>query len=264
MMHEDYLYVIDDGSSDQIGDSSEPESGSPILQTELSLWKHSISVHESLPIFILQLHGEGDVFTGLSIIDSSAGTVVYEIDLTETGGILKERFMVEAIDMDFDGYRDIDIFTGSGGTWKQNHLYIMWSPETGNFTGDIHNLASLGLPKFDADKKLVYSMQRGSAIDHWDYMHKYIDGVLTVIEETATNNVWLRTNEQKEQVRAVIPIYDESHTLIHYYRKALDESTMQLQTVEEAFRLYIPNEWELIAEYDGDSEVGRVLKEMID
>jgi len=138
----------------------------------------------------------------------------------------------------------------------------MWNPETCNFIEDIYDLASLGLPQFDADKELIYSMQRGSAVDHWEYTHKYIGGILTTIEETGTEAIRTKTDE-KPQILAIIPMYDESHTLIYYYRKVMNENMMRLKTVEEKFRLYSTDEWELIAEYDGDSDVGSAIKKIM-
>lgn len=105
-------------------------------------------------------------------------------------GIRKDLFFVEIQDMDFDGYQDIAIFTGYGRNWKKDCIYIMWNPDEATFVGDIYGLSALGLPTFDANTKLVHSIQRASADDHWSYKHQHIDGELVTIEEVADNLVW--------------------------------------------------------------------------
>lgn len=240
---------------------SQPEPDSQVQHVGLEAWEQSISIHGSLPDYKLRLYGDDDVFTDLSIVDPSTGAVVYE-DHFDPGiyAIAKEQFTVEIIDMDFDGYQDIDIFTGFGGNWKQNHIYIMWNPDTESFVGDAYGLAALGLPKFDADNKLVYSMDRASAADHWYYTHQYIEGELVTIEEVSDNCVWKNWlhDSTKEQIKALEPLYEESSTFMHFTKKQLDESTMKLVVAEEKYVLFTGNVE--VAEYAPGSEMGLLLR----
>jgi hypothetical protein len=214
-----------------------------------------------MPDFMLRLHGGQSFFTKLFIVDSTTGAIAYEADFSDTGGILKNSFTVEMKDMDFDGYQDIEIYTGYAGNWKKDYKYIMWSPSKSSFAGDVYNLAGLGLPTFDTKQELVHSMSRVSAADHWFYTHKYMDGELVVVEEVSDNCVWdywlddMAINKLAE----LEPLYAEGGAFMHYTKKRLDEETMGLVVVEEKFTLLIDGN--KVAEYLPGSEIGLLLAE---
>ncbi|WRS27185.1 hypothetical protein U6B65_12755 [Oscillospiraceae bacterium MB08-C2-2] len=231
-------------------------------QPEPNLWEHPISIREGMPVFTLQLRGEQDIFTQLSVINTSTGAIAYQMELDESNWIHKDRFVVGTIDMDFDGYPDIDIETGFGGNWKKYHIYLMWDPGAANFVGDIYGLAGLGLPSFDGEKKIVSSMARASASDHWYYKHRYIDGQLVTIEEEALNGVrdLYNDNLAKEQIKTLEPLYDEERTdFIQSVRKQLDEETMKTVVTEVKFLLLDISEVKILAEYAPDSTIGLLL-----
>jgi hypothetical protein len=229
---------------------------------EPDFWEQTISIHESLPEFALQLRGTDnqDVFTELSIVDFSTGEVIYEEQLdSDEYGIHRERFEIEIIDMDFDSYQDIEVFTGYGGNWEKDYIYIMWDPDLGSFIGDIYGLSGLGLPTFDAEQKLVCSMNRTSAADHWFYKHQYIKGELVTIEEVSDNCVWdyWLDDSVKEQIRALELLYEQDSTFTHYTKKQLDKNAMELVIVEDKYVLF--SDKNKVAEYPPDSEIGLLL-----
>ena len=209
-------------------DGMNPAQHAPMQEgMESDFWEQIVSVHESLPEFILQLRGDGDDFTELSIVNSSTGAVVYQdyFNIEDIWGIRKDIFAVELIDMDFDGYQDIEIFTGYGGNWKKDYIYIMWDPDGSTFVGDIYGLGGLGLPTFDAEQQLVHSMERASANDHWFYTHQYMNGELVTIEEEALNGVQGLYHDYltRGKIKMLEPLYDEDHTaFIQYIRKKLN------------------------------------------
>ncbi len=243
-------------------DEMNPAQHAPMQEgVEFDFWEQIVSVHESLPEFILQLRGEGDDFTELSIVNSSTGAVVYQdyFNIEDMWGIRKDVFAVELIDMDFDGYQDIQIFTGYGGNWKNDYIYIMWSADEASFVGDIYGLSSLGLPTFDVEQRLVHSIQRASAADHWFYAHQYINGELVTIEEISDNCVWDHwlDDSAKEQIKILEPLYETDSTFMHFTKKQLDENTMELVIVEEKYVLF--TDQVEAAEYSSDSEMGLLL-----
>jgi hypothetical protein len=246
---EDILYVY-------------PETSPP----ESDTWEQAFSVHENLPEFILQLRGEEtqDVFTALSIKNASTGAVVYQDDFRYDDGlwgIRKDIFSVETVDMDFDGYRDIQIFAGYNGTWRKYTIFILWDSATSAFVGDVYSLGALGNPSFDAESKLVHSMERASAVDHWFFTHEYIDGKLVTTKEESFNRV--RENDLEdsivERLKELEPLYDGDETgFILHRTKQLDDKVKELTITEEKYTLNNRNGEEL-AEYTLDSEIGMIL-----
>lgn len=179
-------------------------------------------------------------------------------------GISKEIFDIELIDVDFDGNKDIKIYGGDNGNWNKFYFYVVWNADTGNFADDPYNLDSLGLPSFDEEKQLIYSMERGSAADHWYYTHKYIDGVLTLIEEVADNAVWEYSLDDSliETLKEIVPLFDSSGiTLTHWVKKQLDTDIMDMVVVEEKYVLY--KDGNLFEEYDIDSVIGMKLSQLL-
>lgn len=248
------------------------ESASSIIQNDaasqnsLSQQSNSITksiiVHESLPEFILELRGESDIFTELSIINSSTGLEVYQDHIEdEMWGIRKDIFTVECIDMDFDDYQDIEIFAGYNGLWKKHIIYIFWDKATSTFIDDNYGLGMLGNPSFDTEQKLVRSMVRGSAVDHWFYKHRYINGELLTIEEISFNyfNVNWLDNYGAEKLKTLEPLYDGDRTdFIHYIEKQLDDETMEMIIVENKYTLG-NKDGDVLAVYTLNSEVGLLL-----
>ncbi len=232
---------------------------------ESDFWEQSICVHESLPEFILQLCGDGGVFTDLSIVDPSGqAMLVYKFDIDNAWGIRKDLFSVEIQDMDFDGYQDIAIFTGYGRNWKKDYIYIMWSSDEANFVGDIYGLSNLGLPTFDADTKLVHSMQRASAGDHWSYKHQYIDGELVTKEEVADNLVWDLSKDEitQKQIAALEPLYNEEFSnFVLYQKKQLNTDSGEMVVVDRKYILYHKLDYDKTMEYSPDSEIGMLLEQ---
>lgn len=247
-----------------VGCSSVPRSDMSVQSSDSSnLWERNVTVHRDLPEFTVRLVGEGDRFTELEIINTDTGTVVYEDSfLVEPNQIYKGIFELQMVDVDFDGYKDIEIFGCYNGTWRKGYTYIIWDAGAGAFVRDSYGLEGLGLPGFDAENQLVYSFSRSSALDHWYYTHRYIDGVLTVVKAVAENGVWDNKLDQqaREQIKAMEPLYEEGTVFMRVTTRELDDATMELVQVEEKYIL-INVDGATLGEYTADSQLGVLLAE---
>ena len=214
---------------------------------------------------------DGDFFiTELVIINSETKELINRINLpnyTRSGEpIAGDKLDIEFIDVNFDGYNDLKIFDCPNGNWNIHYLYFLWDKNKNMYVPDTQELSELGLPRFDEEKQLVYSMNRGSAVDHSYYTHKYINGILTVIEEISESDVSFKDTVTDEQLASIVPILSNypSYTFIYNVTEKLNFNTSKMETVESKYQLYVPNDWTLIDEYDAKSDIGRQLEKLID
>jgi hypothetical protein len=213
----------------------------------------------------------GDIcITELVIINSETKEVINKINLPDYTLFgdppAGEKLDIEFIDVNFDGYNDIIIFDCPNGNWNIHYMYFLWDKNKNMFVPDTHGLSDLGLPRFDEEKQLVYSMSRSSAVDHNYYTHKYINGILTVIENISEGGVYFKDNVTDEQLASIVPIISKypSYTFLYNVTNKLNFNTSKMEIVESKYLLYVPNDWTLIGEYYADSETGRQLEKLID
>jgi len=246
-----------------------------IIESDVELlFETTAKINDSLSDFTFQgigyLEDENYKFQELIIINSETGQVInsfYLPNYTLFGELISgENLVIDFIDMNFDGYKDLRIFDRANGNWNLHYIYFLWDNDINAFVID-GQLGSLGLPRFDEEKQLIYSMARGSAADHWYYTHKYIDGVLTLIEEISNNAVRFE-NEINEKLAANIPILSEYQfwSFQLFIRYELNYDTLEMTAVERKYYLYIRNEneleWAFITEYEVDSEIGKQITEI--
>jgi len=229
-------------------------------------------IHKDVPDLLFRELGKKDdgnaSVTELVIVNSETKKAINKINLLDytlqgdppAGDTLD----IELIDVNFDGYKDIRIFDCYNGNWNKHYLYFVWDKSKNEYVPDTTGLRELGLPVFDEEKQLVSSMQRGSATDHEYYTHKYIKGVLTVIEEKSENAVWFKEGVTDKQLAAIVPALSQypSYTFMYHTVKKLNQNTSKMETVEAKYQLYIPNEWKLIGEYDANSNIGKKLEKL--
>jgi hypothetical protein len=237
--------------------------------------EHTSKIHKNVPDLLFRAMGnkdDGDIsVTELIIVNSETKEVINKINLLDytvdnTPPFIKDVSEIKFIDVNFDGYKDIQLFDRPNGNWNEHYLYFVWDKGKNKYVPDTQGLDELGLPQFDEEKQLVFSMQRSSATDHWYYTHKYIKGVLTVIEEKSENAVWFKEGVTDEQLAAIVPILSEypSNTFMYIAVKKLNQKTSKMEIVEAKYQLYVPNEWTLIEEYDANSDIGKQLEKLID
>ena len=231
-------------------------------------------IHKDMPdLFFREMGNKKDdeiFITELVIVNSETKEVINKINLLDYTLFgdppAGDKLDIEFIDVNFDGYKDIIIFDCPNGNWNIHYLYFLWDKGKNIYVPDTLGLGDLGLPSFDEEKQLVYSMSRGSAVDHNYYTHKYINGVLTVIESISESDVSFKDNVTDEQLASIVPILSEypSYCFLYNVTTKLNNNSSKMETVESKYLLYIPNDWILIGEYDADSDIGRQLEKLVD
>jgi hypothetical protein len=139
------------------------------------------------------------------------------------------------------------------------------------YVPDTQGLGDLGLPRFDEEKQLVFSMNRSGAARHWFYTHKYIKGILTVIEEVSETDVSFNDGVTSEQLASIVPVLSKypSYDFLYHVIKKINYTTSKMEIVESKYLLYVLYDydladWKVIGEYDADSNIGRQLEKLVD
>jgi hypothetical protein len=233
------------------------------------------NIHPNVPDLFFREMGnkkDDDIFiTELVIINYETKEVINKINLLDytlygdppNAG---DKLDIEFIDVNFDGYNDIKIFDCPSGNWNEHYLYFLWDNSKNTYVPDTQGLGDLGLPRFDEEKQLIFSMGRSGAVHHWFYTHKYIEGILTVIEEISENDVSFKDDVTDEQLASIVPVLSEypSYTFLYQVIKKINYNTAEMEIVESKYLLYVLDDWELIDEYDADSNIGGQLEKLVD
>lgn len=109
---------------------------------------------------------------------------------------------LDFIDLNFDGYFDLDLFISAGATGNYNSLYWLFEPDRNLFiyNAQLSNLVSLSV---DSSKKIIYSyIQPGDFYEYESETYKYINDNLTLIrKESFLRAIGKRYHEEKIYVR---------------------------------------------------------------
>lgn len=85
------------------------------------------------------------------------------------------------IDLNFDGYLDLDLFISSGANGNYNSLYWLFKPDKNLFVFS-KELSDLITVSVDSSEKLIYSdIKPGGAYEYISETYKYINHKLTLI-----------------------------------------------------------------------------------
>ena len=235
-------------------------------------------IHEDIPELLFREMGnikDGEIFiTELVIINSEKKEVINRINLLDYtlfgDPIADDKLDIEFIDVNFDGYNDIKIFDPSSvNYWNEHHLYFLWDKSRNMYVPDTQGLSDLGLPRFDEEEQLVYSMDKNGASNRNFYTHKYINGILTVIEDVSeTVDVSFKDNVTDEQLASIVPILSKypSYSFTYVVTKRLNYKTSKMETVESKYCLSVltDDDWTIIDEYDASSNIGKQLEKLVD
>ncbi len=175
---------------------------------------------------------------------------------------------IDFIDVNFDGYNDLKIFD-CNANWYEHNLYFLWDMGKNMYVSDTQGLSDLGLPRFDEEEQVVYSMDKSGAGNRNFYTHKYINGILTVIEDVSEiADISFKDNVTDEQLASIVPILSKysSYSFIYDVTKRLNYNTSKMETVESKYLLSVlnDNDWTIIDEYDADSDIGKQLEKLVD
>jgi hypothetical protein len=243
-----------------------------ILQVQL------YNIHQDIPNLFFQEMGnykDGDIFiTELDIINSETKEAINRINLLDYtldgDPIAGDKLEIDFIDVNFDGYNDLKIFDCPMGNWNLHYIYFLWDNSKKMYVPDTQGLSDLGLPGFDEEKQLVLSMSRGSAVDHTFYTHKYINGILTLIEEVAETDVSFKDDVTEDQLVSIVPILSKysEYSFTYSVTQRLNDKTSKMETVESKYFLFVQNgddnDWTIIDEFNVNSDIGKQLKKLFD
>jgi hypothetical protein len=233
-------------------------------------------IHEDIPKLFFREMGnikDGEIFiTELVIINSETKEVINRINLLDYtldgDPIAGDKLDIDFIDINFDGYNDLKIFD-CNVNWYEHNLYFLWDKSRNMYVPDIQGLSDLGLPRFDEEEQLVYSMDKSGADHRNFYTYKYINGILTLIEDISEiADVSFKSNVTDEQLASIIPILSKypSYSFTYDVIKKLNYNTFKMETVESKYLLSVlsDDDWKIIDEYDAGSNIGRQLEKLVD
>lgn len=169
----------------------------------------------------------------------------------------KETMGFELEDMNFDGYQDVRLYDTTNGNYLVEWIYLIWNPQKRQFEPD-ERLNEIPLANFNQEEKVIYGMTRGSASEHTYFTYRYEGQEILLMEEVSENQYYLM-EEEKEQLKEVLPSLPEKVGIFHIVREKRNMSSNEMETVENTLSLVIED---TIQEYSADSPVGRKLWEM--
>lgn len=127
---------------------------------------------------------------------------------------------LDFIDLNFDGYLDLDLFISAGATGNYNSLYWLFEPDSNLFiyNDQLSNLVSLSV---DSSQKLIYSyIKPGDAYEYESETYKYINGTLTLIrKESFLRAIGKKYHEKKiyERKQGKLRLISKKHEKIKGY-----------------------------------------------
>ncbi len=119
----------------------------------------------------------------LRIRGRGSNTVTQEIAIDEaypTDAPLDQRLSI--VDINFDGYPDIDLYAASGGAGPNDtHFFYIFDPieKTFQFNSKLSSLTQVAI---DPKKKIITSAYRDGCCSHSSETYSFIAGRLTLVE----------------------------------------------------------------------------------
>ncbi len=235
-------------------------------------------LREDMPEFTFNLAAYYDSERGTYALQSldvcNEDIVIQTISIPELsafGQTYIDDFMQDTLgfsleDVNFDGYQDIRLFDTSNGNYRQEYIYLVWDPKEEKFEQD-KRLNGISLASFDQEKKLIYGMERGSAVSHYYSTYQYIDGEIVEIQYVEEEGLYL-SDEEARQFCVAASGKEEAITYegTWFYQHVMErnESSGELETVSEEY-VFSPDEIEgskmgETLHVDVNSELGQKMK----
>ncbi|MFZ0420512.1 MAG: hypothetical protein WAM04_20585 [Candidatus Sulfotelmatobacter sp.] len=155
-------------------------------------------IDPDLALFTFHFAGQEDnSFGDLDVIESNTGDVVQTIEGTIGPSDIPmgtaANSVLNAVDANFDGYKDLQILSNCGATGNCSYDFYIYDPKKEEFLRNDF-LSDLGTPSFDAKKKQVTSSSNGSASDWQNETYQYENGGrYTLIHREVST--WDRNND---------------------------------------------------------------------
>ena len=204
----------------------------------------------------------------ITITDTSTGKAIQTISIpgltifgqTDISVYDKDTMGFQLEDMNFDGYKDIRLFDTQNGNYRQEWIYLIWKPEKNIFVDD-KRLNDISMANFDQENKLIYGMERGSAVDHYYSTYKYINGTPTLIATYSEEGLFLN-DEQIKKYLDLASVKTEATDFIafHEINSELDEKTGSMIITHDEIVVYANSDMlsdsDVIMKFDASSEIG--------
>ena len=98
------------------------------------------------------------------------------------GMIMGEEKLFNTVDVNFDGYADLEIYAHDGGAGPNyGNNYYIFNPQANRFDYN-ERLSDLSQPSIDAKAKLIHSYYRSGAASHGHETYAWRSGELTLVE----------------------------------------------------------------------------------
>jgi len=207
----------------------------------------------------------------ITVTDTSTGKAVQTISIpeltifgqTDISVYDKDTMGFQLEDMNFDGYKDIRLFDTQNGNYRQEWIYLIWNSEKNIFVDD-KRLNDISMANFDQENKLIYGMERGSAVDHYYSTSKYIDGTPTLIATYSEEGLFLNDDQIKKYLDLASVKTDVTDFMaFHEMNTELDEKTGSMITTSDEIVVYANSDMlsdsDVITKFDASSEIGLAI-----
>jgi hypothetical protein len=145
-------------------------------------------ISPNLPLFMFHFTGKSDNSLGdIEITEEPSTTIVQTIDGSDWGMVSSEseliRSLLTPVDVNFDGYNDLQILSNCGGTGNCSYDFFLYDPVTNQFVHNEFLSNNLCSPEFDPKKKQITTHSNGGASDWESDTYQYGDGHYTLIRQ---------------------------------------------------------------------------------
>ncbi len=123
--------------------------------------------------------------------------------IRDAGYLTNKNYTLDMIDVNFDGYEDMMIYSHDGGVGPNNgYNFYVYNPKSKRFE---HNLILSGLTQTQVDTKakMIIAAWRNGAAEHGYEEYKWINGKLTMTKQT------VETYMQDDNIRTVTCVYQK-------------------------------------------------------
>jgi hypothetical protein len=148
-------------------------------------------VHPDLHQHVFRVVWTPDPLVELDRIEVSTTENITVIQKLTVDECLAPFLHFEAVDANFDGYKDLMFLVSSGASGNESYMVWFFNPQKGEFVPRKEFIELPGL-SVDEKTKTVHTLARGGMIglNYVSTAYKYIDGKLTPVEEENQHDLY--------------------------------------------------------------------------